>query len=138
MIATKAFSVSRPPTFSTMRLPALTLLTALIALPAYAATPVPAPATPISLDQAMANPDWIGTPAEQAWWRWDSKQVFYRQKRAGSPLRDTFQEGAASTQAPRLVADTELATMDSAAVLYNRERTRSLILRNGEPVRFWR
>jgi dipeptidyl aminopeptidase/acylaminoacyl peptidase len=115
-----------------MRLPALTLLTALIALPAYAATPVPAPATPISLDQAMANPDWIGTPAEQAWWRWDSKQVFYRQKRAGSPLRDTFQAGAASTQAPRLVADSELATMDSAAVLYNRERTRSLILRNGD------
>jgi dipeptidyl aminopeptidase/acylaminoacyl peptidase len=115
-----------------MRLPALTLLTALTALPAFAAPPVPAPATPISLDQAMANPDWIGTPAEQAWWRWDSKQVFYRQKRIGSPLRDTFQAAAASTQAPRLVADTELSTMDSAAVIYNRERTRSLFLRNGD------
>jgi dipeptidyl aminopeptidase/acylaminoacyl peptidase len=80
----------------------------------------------------MANPDWIGTPAEQAWWRWDSKQVFYRQKRIGSPLRDTFQAAAVSTQAPRLVADTELSTMDSAAVIYNRERTRSLFLRNGD------
>jgi dipeptidyl aminopeptidase/acylaminoacyl peptidase len=115
-----------------MRLPALTLLTALTALPAFATPPVPAPATPISLDQAMANPDWIGTPAEQAWWRWDSKQVFYRQKRIGSPLRDTFQAAAVSTQAPRLVADTELSTMDSAAVIYNRERTRSLFLRNGD------
>jgi dipeptidyl aminopeptidase/acylaminoacyl peptidase len=105
-----------------MRLPALTLLAAFIALPATAAP------TPITLDQAMANPDWIGTPAEQAWWRWDSKQVFYRQKRIGSPLRDTFEAG----KTPRLVADTELATQDSAAVVYNRERTRSLFLRNGD------
>jgi dipeptidyl aminopeptidase/acylaminoacyl peptidase len=112
-----------------MRLPAQTLLTALIALttlPAYSASP--APATPITLDQAMANPDWIGTAAEQAWWRWDSKQVFYRQKRIGSPLRDTIQAGAT----PRVVADAELGTLDSAAVIYNRERTRSLFLRNGD------
>ena len=117
-----------------MRLPVLTLfstLAVLIALPATAATPAAAP-TPISLDQAMANPDWIGTPAEQAWWRWDSKQVLYRQKRIGSPLRDTFQVAATSTQAPRLVADSELSTQDSAAVIYNRERTRSLFLRNGD------
>jgi dipeptidyl aminopeptidase/acylaminoacyl peptidase len=107
-----------------MRLPALTLLAAMIALPASAA----APATPITLDQAMANPDWIGAAAEQAWWRWDSKQVFYRQKRIGSPLRDTYQAGST----PRLVAGTELSTLDSAAVVYNRERTRSVFLRNGD------
>ena len=42
--------------------------------------------TPISLDQAMAHPDWIGTPVESAWWSADSQSVFYRQKLAGSPV----------------------------------------------------
>jgi dipeptidyl aminopeptidase/acylaminoacyl peptidase len=107
-----------------MRLSALPFLAALCALPAAAATP-----TPISLDQAMANPDWIGTPAETAWWSWDSQQVFYKQKRAGSALRDTFQ---AIPGNPRLVGDAELAKLDGARVIYNREHTRSLLLRNGD------
>ncbi len=105
-----------------MRLTALSFLAALIALPAAASTP-------ISLDQAMANPDWIGTPAEAAWWSWDGKRVFYKQKRVGSPLRDTFEAIAGK---PRLVGDAELANLDSAAVVYNRERTRSILLRNGD------
>ena len=109
------------------------MLAALFALPAFAATATPPAApTPITLDQAMANPDWIGTPAEQAWWRWDSKQVFYRQKKTGSPLRDTLQAGTNSTQTARIVTDAELSTMDSAAVVYNHARTRSVFLRNGD------
>lgn len=106
-----------------MRLSALPfLLAGTIALPAFAATP-------ISLDQAMANPDWIGTPAEAAWWSWDGKHVFYQQKRAGSALRDTFEAVAGK---PRLVGDAELANLDGATVIYNRERTRSILLRNGD------
>jgi dipeptidyl aminopeptidase/acylaminoacyl peptidase len=105
-----------------MRLPALSIIAALIALPAAAATP-------ITLDQAMAHPDWIGTPAESAWWSWDGKQVFFKQKRVGSPLRDTFQAVAGQ---PRRVGDAELSKLDSANVVYNRERTRSLLLRNGD------
>jgi hypothetical protein len=88
-----------------MRLSALPFLAAaIIALPAAAA------ATPVSLDQAMANPDWIGTPAESAWWSWDGKHVFYKQKRIGSPLRDTFEAVAGQ---PRLVGDAELANLDA-------------------------
>ena len=105
-----------------MRLSALPFLAA-------AAIALPAAATPISLDQAMANPDWIGTPAEAAWWSWDSKHVFYKQKRAGSPLRDTFEAVAGK---PRLVGDAELANLDGDKVVYNRERTRSVLLRNGD------
>src|SRR5690606_36042286 len=71
----------------TMRLPALTILTVVTAVavlpPAAAATPVP---TPITLDQAMASPDWIGNPVEQAWWGWDGKSVYFKQKRTGSQL----------------------------------------------------
>jgi dipeptidyl aminopeptidase/acylaminoacyl peptidase len=108
-----------------MRLPALTFLAALTTLPAAAA---PSP-TPISLDQAMAHPDWIGNAAEQAWWSWDSKNVYFKQKRTGSPLRDTF---LASTGGPRKVADTELGKLDSPAVVYDRKHMRTILVRNGD------
>jgi dipeptidyl aminopeptidase/acylaminoacyl peptidase len=98
------------------------MLAALLALPAAAVTP-------ISLEQAMAHPDWIGTPAESAWWSWDGKQVFYKQKRQGSPLRDTFE---AIPGKPRLVSDAELAGLDAPVVSYNRERSRALLIRNGD------
>ncbi|QBE62870.1 hypothetical protein [Pseudoduganella lutea] len=52
------------------------LLAAALPLPSFAVTP-------ITLDQAMAAPDWIGTPVETAWWGWDSKTAYYQQKRAG-------------------------------------------------------
>jgi len=105
-----------------MRFLALPFLAAMWAIPAAAVTP-------ITLDQAMAHPDWIGTPVENAWWSWDSKHVFYKQKRAGSPLRDTFQ---AVPGAPRKVGDNELANLDSDRLVYSRDRTRAILLRNGD------
>jgi dipeptidyl aminopeptidase/acylaminoacyl peptidase len=104
-----------------MRLPALTILAALVALPAVAATP-------ITLDQAMANPDWIGNPVEAVWWNWDGKQVYYKVKRAGSPLRDIW----AALPRPHAVADGELARLDSPDMLFNREHTRAIVMRNGD------
>ena len=109
-----------------MRTPALTLFAAsfaaLIALPAAASTP-------ITLDQAMSHPDWIGTPVEDAWFSWDGKQVYYKQKRTGSPVRDVFQVAAGKA---RLVADAELPKLDSADVVYNRNNSRMLVLRNND------
>ena len=109
-----------------MRTPALTLFAAsfaaLIALPAAASTP-------ITLDQAMSHPDWIGTPVEDAWFSWDGKQVYYKQKRTGSPVRDVFQVAAGKA---RLVADAELPKIDSADVVYNRNNSRMLVLRNND------
>ena len=100
----------------------IALLAAALALPASASTP-------ITLDQAMADPDWIGTPVENAWWGLDSRTVYFKQKRAGSPLRDTW---VAANGKPRLVADSELADMDSNLVVFNRERTRAAMVRNGD------
>lgn len=111
-----------------MRTPALTLFAAsfasLIAFPAAAAA-----STPITLDQAMSHPDWIGTPVEDAWFSWDGKQVYYKQKRVGSPVRDTWQAAGGK---PRLVADAELAKLDSADVVANRDNTRMLVIRNND------
>jgi dipeptidyl aminopeptidase/acylaminoacyl peptidase len=113
-----------------MRIPvsasAFTVLAALLALPAIAATPV-------TLDQAMAHPDWIGNPVETAWWSWDGKQVLYKQKHAGSPVRDIFQTGAqAGLNKARKVEDAEIAKLDSWVREYNREHTRAAFVRNGD------
>ena len=48
------------------------------------------------LKTIMADPDWIGPPVEAAWWQLDDGGYFYRTKRQGSTLRDTF----AMTDAP--------------------------------------
>lgn len=114
-----------PDPIKTMRTPALPLFAAALALALPAAA-----STPITLDQAMAHPDWIGTPVETAWFSWDGKQVFYKQKRTGSPIRDTWvvQQDAK----PKLVADAELAKIDGADVVYNRDHSRALMLRNGD------
>ncbi|NUO77903.1 MAG: hypothetical protein HOQ32_18065, partial [Lysobacter sp.] len=60
---------------------------------AHAQTAAP---TPITLTQAMADPDWIGPPVEQAWWAWDGRRVQYRLKRAGATVRDTWQLDASA------------------------------------------
>jgi dipeptidyl aminopeptidase/acylaminoacyl peptidase len=95
---------------------------------AITASAIAAP-TPITLDQAMANPDWIGNPVESAWWGWDSRQVYFKQKRSGSALRDTYQINGG---AARVVDEKQLANLDSADPVYNRERSRAILLRNGD------
>ena len=54
-------------------LPLSLLLSAVLAAPAAHAAP-----TPITIEQAMADPDWIGPPVEKAWWSWNSQQVEYQ------------------------------------------------------------
>ena len=58
-----------------MRFPQIVLVRAVLALALGAALPALAQ-TPITLDQAMAHPDWIGPPVESAWWSWDGKQAY--------------------------------------------------------------
>src|SRR3546814_7554685 len=49
---------------------------------------LPGHAQPLTLDQVMADPDWIGNPVEAAWWQLDGTAVAYQQKRVGSTIRD--------------------------------------------------
>ncbi|HEX7383483.1 MAG TPA: S9 family peptidase, partial [Burkholderiaceae bacterium] len=96
--------------------------------------PVPAPAvapTPITLDQAMADPDWIGPPVESAWWAWDGKRVQYTLKRAGGPVRDAWAQSADGGSGAR-VDGAALADLDAAAPVYNADRSRMLFLRNDD------
>lgn len=106
------------------RLLPLTLL--LLATAAHAQS-----AAPLTIEQAMADPDWIGPSVDQAWWQWDGKQVQYLLKRDGSPVRDTYRQGTGGGAAER-VADTARAGLDAANPSYDATRQRMLFARNGD------
>jgi acetyl esterase/lipase len=86
---------------------------------ALAFTP-PLPAADLSLEQAMADPDWIGPPVEQAYWSADSKAAYYRVKRAGSPLRDLHRVDVA-TGMDAIVPPAGMATADGPGGRSRRE-----------------
>ena len=87
--------------------------------------------TPITLDQAMAHPDWIGTPIDSAWWSADSRSVLYRQKLAGSPVRGLYRIDPAGGAGVR-VDERAWAEVDDAAQSFDRERRRAVFARQGD------
>lgn len=87
--------------------------------------------TPITLDQAMAHPDWIGPPVESAWWSWNGQAVNYTLKRAGSPLRDTYTQGVGGGAAIR-VDEAGKAAIDAPSPVYDKARTRMAFVRSGD------
>ena len=104
------------------RRPALALLL-LAALPASAQT--------LTLDQAMAHPDWIGPPVESAWWSLDGTQALYTLKRVDSPIRDTWRQpvtGGAAT----VVAPEELSRLAAAQPQFDPTRSRAVFVRGGD------
>lgn len=46
----------------------------------------------ITLEQIMANPDWIGRAPESWYWGDDSNTIFFNRKQQGNPLRDLYQK----------------------------------------------
>ena len=102
----------------------------LLAVTASAQTPSAAPA-PLTIEQVMADPDWIGAGVDNAWWQWDGQQVQYLLKRNGSPVRDTFRQPVDGAAAQR-VGDTERAGLDAANPAYDAQRQRMVFARNGD------
>ena len=88
-------------------------------------------ASPLTVEQVMADPDWIGPPVESAWWAWDGRHVQYQLKRQDSPIRDTFQQSIAGGAAQR-VGDGERGTLDAANPVFDAQRQRMAFVRNGD------
>ena len=59
------------------------------------------------LETIMQDPDWIGPPVEQAWWQLDGSAYFYRVKRSGSDIRDTWRVDLDDGETSRLAAKAE-------------------------------
>ena len=107
----------------------LGLLLLPVALPAFSA-PNPAAANAnVTLEQIMANPDWIGNPPEGAYWSWNSRHIYYRQKRQGSPLRDLYAVTLANDAVSK-VPDSELGTVSAPEGSDNLAHTLKVFVRD--------
>jgi len=100
------------------------LLASLSACPAQAAEP-------LTLAQAMADPDWIGPPVEDLWWRWDGKAAQYTLKRKGATIRDTWQV-AVDGGVPALLDGGARADLDASNATIDAAGARSAFVRNGD------
>jgi dipeptidyl aminopeptidase/acylaminoacyl peptidase len=91
--------------------------------PLSVSSPYQADATiTFSLEQIMADPDWLGRAPENAFWGADSKQVYYQQKRAGSELRDWFHLPLHATDNGTMVPLSQLHQMGSSNMQYSADR----------------
>ncbi len=71
--------------------------------------------TIITLEQIMADPDWLGR-APQAWyWGDDSNTVYYQQKRLGNPLKDLFVKNLSTDDVDNNGVKVSLANMHLVA-----------------------
>jgi dipeptidyl aminopeptidase/acylaminoacyl peptidase len=87
--------------------------------------------TPLTLEQAMADPDWIGPPVEDAWWSWDGRQVQYQLKRDGGKIRDTWQRPVEGGSAVR-VDGAARAQLDASRPAYDATHARMAFIRNDD------
>ena len=102
-------------------------LACLVALLSLAA----APARAITLEQAMADPDWIGPPVENPYWSVDGRNLYYDLKRTGSPVRDRHRIDPADAR-DSVVDPAAMANADGADAVFDRTRTRAAFVRNGD------
>src|SRR5690606_29952434 len=106
-------------------LPLAALLPVLFStVPTAFAQALPAPAPPLTLEQVMADPDWIGNAVEDYWWTWDGRAAQYERKREGGIIRDAWQVPVDGSSAPVLVEGAQRATLDASGAVYDATRTR--------------
>ncbi|KXI30792.1 S9 family peptidase [Paraglaciecola hydrolytica] len=61
----------------------------------------------LTIEQIMADPDWIGNAPEQAYWSDDSQQVFYQRKQQGTPLSDLWLKSLSDSSNGQIVTLSE-------------------------------
>lgn len=106
------------------------LLGVLLAAPAaFADRPSTSADSGVTLEQIMANPDWIGHVPEGAYWSDDGKTIYYRQIRDDSPLTDLYAIDVASGATHKLAAS-ELAGVSVANGDYNHAHTYKVFIRD--------
>ncbi|MEO2279448.1 S9 family peptidase [Pseudoalteromonas pernae] len=84
-------------------------------------TPVKPGSTAITLEQAMADPDWIGNQPENAFWAGDSSAVIFNQKQQGTVLRDSFVQQLKADSASQVELK-DLHTLGDADAVFSRDK----------------
>jgi dipeptidyl aminopeptidase/acylaminoacyl peptidase len=90
-----------------------------------------APARAITIEQAMADPDWIGPAVQQPYWSVDGRSIYYHVKQKGTPIRDLHRIDVADGK-DSLIDAKAMANADGAEAVFDRARTRAAFVRNGD------
>ncbi len=113
------------------------------ALPLAAAETTPAAtASPLTLEQIMADPGWIGKPPEDPYWSDDGRSIYYLREREGVPpqRKDLFRvdvpaidpAGTTGTVSPAVLVDPAQRSRADAKGERNRQRTRKVYVLKGD------
>jgi dipeptidyl aminopeptidase/acylaminoacyl peptidase len=116
------------------------------ALPLAAAETTPAAtASPLTLEQIMADPGWIGKPPEDPYWSDDGRSIYYLREREGVPpqRKDLFRvdlptidpagtAGTTGTVSPAVLVDPAQRSRADARGERNRQRTRKVYVLKGD------
>ncbi|MGO2011253.1 MAG: prolyl oligopeptidase family serine peptidase [Pseudoalteromonas sp.] len=84
-------------------------------------TPADTGSAEITLEQAMAHPDWLGRQAEKAFWAADSATIIYARKQQGNELYDLFSQAIDSKQAEQVELN-KLHTLGAKKSVYSRDK----------------
>ncbi len=87
----------------------------------------------ITLETIMADPDWIGSAPESAFWSDDSQYIHYEQKREGEIIRDRYRVSLAGEIAPIAPG---IPTTSNSSRAYNADRSAVVWIEQGDV--FWR
>jgi dipeptidyl aminopeptidase/acylaminoacyl peptidase len=116
----------------------------LLALPLMAAETAAETATapPLTLEQIMADPGWIGKPPENPYWSDDGRSIYYQREREGiTPQRkDLFRVDVSTTDpagttgavGPAVLVDPAQRSRVDAKGERNRQRTRKVYVLKGD------
>ena len=72
----------------------------------------------LTLEQIMADPDWLGNQPEDAFWGHDNRTVYFRQKRQGSELRDLYSVDTRNGAVAE-VAEASWSAFDRGSAVYS-------------------
>jgi len=110
-------------------------LVLLLSLPLPVAAAAGPEAPPLTLEQIMADPDWIGNPPEDPYWSDDGRSVYYEREREGigRQRKDLYRVDVSRGAAGKatLIEPAQRA-MEDAPGERNRERTRKVYLVDGD------
>ncbi|MEM7245844.1 MAG: prolyl oligopeptidase family serine peptidase [Acidobacteriota bacterium] len=94
-------------------------------------TAAPLSAVEPTLEQVMADPDWIGNAPGNPYWSLDSSAVYFDRKRVGSPVEDRIRIDLADGQ-ERVLTEAEHSNLDVPGGHWSTDRTRRVFARNGD------
>jgi len=88
----------------------------------------------VTLETIMSDPDWIGTPPENAYFSDDGRAVYFERKRTGSEIRDPYRLDLDPAKAgePVRVSDEERGKVDVAGGDVSEDRSFKVYSRQGD------